>query len=84
MGRMSFKRHGLPIGDDSIPVLVASEDEAPKAVFMSYESFLELAATLYTAIETLKAAGVDPDLLGDDEELQAAPRLRAVPDRRAG
>lgn len=65
MGKLQFRRHSLPVGDDLIPLLVASEEGDPKAVFMSYESFLELAATLYTAIETLKAAGVDPSLLED-------------------
>lgn len=77
MDRMRFKRHSLPIGDDEIPLLVASEDGDPKAVFMSYESFLELAATLYTAIETLKTADIDADLL-DDEDEGLAPRLRRV------
>jgi hypothetical protein len=80
---MRFKRHDLPIGDDVLHVLVASEGGDPKAVFMSYESFLELAATLYTAIETMKAAQIDPALLDEDEP--QAPHLRPVaPIRRAG
>ena len=65
---MNFRRHRLPVGDDQIPVLVASEEGDPKAVFMSYESFLDLAATLYTAIEALRAAGVDPAILDGDPE----------------
>lgn len=68
--QMRFRRQQLPLGDDRIPVLVASEGEQPKAVFMSYDAFLELASTLYTAIEALKAAGVDASVLGaaDEEE----------------
>ena len=66
--KMRFRRQNVPLGDDHIPVLVASEDSEPKAVFMSYESFLELAATLYTAIEALRAAGVDPSVLSELEE----------------
>lgn len=67
-GWMRFKRHSLPIGDDAIPLLIASEGDEPKAVFMSYESFLELTATLYMAIEALKAAEIDLDLLAEDQE----------------
>jgi hypothetical protein len=79
MQRMRFKRHGLPIGDDTIPLLVASEGDEPRAVFMAYESFLELAATLYTAIEALKASGIEPDdlELEVDEEAER-PQLRRV------
>ncbi len=70
--QMKFKRHHLPVGDDEIPVLVASEDDQPKAVFMGYDAFLELTATLYTAIEALRAAGVDPnEVLGDEEESES-------------
>ena len=69
MAGMRFRRHELPVGDEKIPVLVSSEDGVPKAVFMSYEAFLELAATLYTAIEALKVAGIDPEkLFGPDAE----------------
>lgn len=72
--QMKFKRHHLPVGDDEIPVLVASENEQPKAVFMSYDAFLELAATLYTAIEALRAAGINPDeVLGEEEEPSSEP-----------
>lgn len=67
--RMRFQRRKLPIGDDEIPVLVASEGAEPRAVFMSYEAFLELAATVYTAIEALREADVDPSILASDEEL---------------
>ncbi|HVL81922.1 MAG TPA: hypothetical protein VM840_10060 [Actinomycetota bacterium] len=66
---MRFRRHQLPVGDETIPVLVSSEEGVPKAVFMSYEAFLELAAALYTAIEALKVSGVDPDeLFGPDDD----------------
>ena len=79
----NFKKFETHVGDDVLSVLVASEGEKPQAVFMSYEAFLELAATLYTAIETMKAAGIDPDMLAEDEP--QAPRLRPVePIRRAG
>lgn len=66
MNELSFRRQTLPIGDDEIPLLVASKDGRPSTVFMSYEAFLDLAATLYTAIEALQAAGVDADTLQDD------------------
>lgn len=59
MERMRFRRQHLPVGGDEIPVLVGSEGRTPRAVFMSYEAFLEIAATLYTAIETLRAAGIE-------------------------
>lgn len=73
---MRFERKTIDIGGEEIPLLVASSDDMPRAVFMSYESFLEIAATLYTAIETLKAADVDPALLDDEEEPR--PLLRVV------
>lgn len=78
---MRFTKQALPIGDDEISVLVAEEAGQPKAVFMSYESFLELAATLFTAVEALKASGTGLDVLGgddDEEELVSYPQLRAV------
>lgn len=83
---MRFERQHLPIGDDQIPVLVASEGNQPRAVFMSYDAFLELTATLYTAVEALRAAGVDPASLGspededteaEDEPLSPTPRDQA-------
>lgn len=81
VGGMRFRRHQLPVGGDSIPVLVSSEDGDPKAVFMSYEAFLELAATLYTAIEALRVAGIDPDtLFSDDADM--ATLLTAVSNAR--
>lgn len=66
MSRTTFRRHALPVGDEAIPLLVASEEGQPRAVFMSYESYLELAATLYTAIDALRAAGVDTSLFEDE------------------
>lgn len=87
---MQFKRHQLPVGDDVVPVLVASESGEPKAVFMSYEAFLELAATLYTAIEALRVSGIDPGEVFADEDADmlreavdpsdAEAYLSAVPD----
>ncbi|HVE91992.1 MAG TPA: hypothetical protein VNE62_06805 [Actinomycetota bacterium] len=66
MDNLKFKRHNLPVGDDEISVLVGSDGSIPKTVFMTYDAFLELAATLYTAVDAMKAAGVDPDdLFGD-------------------
>lgn len=67
---MKFRRHQLPVGDETIPILVSSEEGVPKAVFMSYEAFLELAATMYTAVEALRTAGVDPDeLFGSEDDV---------------
>ncbi len=66
MNNLKFKRHTLPVGDEQISVLVGSEGSTPKTVFMTYDAFLELAATLYTAVDAMKAAGVDPDeVFGD-------------------
>jgi hypothetical protein len=48
-------------------MLVASVEDEPKAVFMTYDAYLELAATLLTAVAALKAVGIDPDLLADPE-----------------
>lgn len=73
---LQFRRHDLPLGGESIPVLVGSENDEPKAVFMSYEAFLDLAATLYTAVELLKEADIDPDLI--EAVAAEVPALRRV------
>ena len=82
MNNLKFKRHTLPVGDEEISVLVGSEGSMPKTVFMTYDAFLELAATLYTAVDAMKAAGVDPDeLFGDqtppDVTIEQVDRLRS-------
>ena len=71
---MRFKRQHLPVGDDQIPLVVASEGSEPKAVVMSYEAFLELAATLYTAVETMRTAGIEPSSFDADEDDEEADR----------
>lgn len=68
MDRTRFSRQSLSFGDEEISVLVATSAGRPKAVFLSYDAFLEIAAALYTAIEALRAAGIDPDDLAPPDE----------------
>lgn len=67
MSKVRFTTEKLPVGGEHIPVLVGREGDAPKAVFMSYEAFLELAAALYTAVDALRSIGIDPDTFGSPE-----------------
>lgn len=63
MERLELKRYRLPLGSDGVHVLVATEDERPQTVLMSYEGFLEVCGALLVAVEALRAAGLDPETL---------------------
>lgn len=59
---MEFKREYLPIGgDEEVPVIIGSEDGGPSTVFMSYESYLEVATTLLLALGALRKQGALDD-----------------------
>lgn len=55
MSQVRFARKSLEVGGEKIHFLLASEDGQPRAAFMTYEAFLDLAAALYAAIEMLSA-----------------------------
>jgi len=62
---MEFKREYLPLGGgDEVSVMIGSTAGHPTSVFLSYESYLEVATTLLLALNALRKGG----LLSDDAE----------------
>lgn len=62
MPAIQFSRKVVPLGDDEeVTVLVGECEGQPCAVFMSYEAFLEIVGTLYTAVEMLRGGSDDLD-----------------------
>jgi hypothetical protein len=59
---VTLRRLDLPLaGSETIGVVVAYDQDNPQTVLIDYGAFLELWATLYVAVQTLKRAGLDPE-----------------------
>jgi hypothetical protein len=70
---LNVTRYNLPLGSDRIPVVVAHDQNDRRTVLMEYDAFLELWATLFVAVKTLKESGIDPEDLAADDRFGFAP-----------